>query len=105
MRAEILQSPKAVVASIKRQLKSAAISYIDCVRRDGALSLDAVVPGERWEIDVLDDSSVEIEVFKSDGEIYDESKINELVRRFGGGSDVVKNGGTPVTGRHHKKSH
>jgi hypothetical protein len=50
--------------------------------REGAVSIDVAVPGQRWEIDVLEDGSVEIEVFKSDGEMHDEAKLSDLLERF-----------------------
>ena len=110
MKPETLESPKAVLAGLQRRLKSAGIPFVDCLRREGAYSLDVVVPGERWEIDVLDDASVEIEVFKSEGDIYDSSKVNELLRRFGESpaaaraeSPRASNGGTPPA-VHHKRN-
>jgi hypothetical protein len=44
--------------------------------------LDVTVPGERWEIDLLRDGSIEIEVCKSDGTIHGEPRLEELFRRF-----------------------
>lgn len=39
-------------------------------------------PGERWEIEFLDDGSVEIEKFTSNGEIYGKDILNELLARY-----------------------
>ena len=39
------------------------------------------VPGERWEVEFLDDGSVEAEVFKSDGTIYDVAALDEILRK------------------------
>jgi hypothetical protein len=64
------------------RLRQAKIHYQMCDRRDGAVSIDVTVPGERWEIDMLADGAVEIEVFKSDGAIHDEAKLAELFERF-----------------------
>ncbi len=50
--------------------------------REDAISLDVTVPGQRWEIDFLEDGSTEIEIFTSDGTIYDESKLNDLFNEF-----------------------
>ncbi|MBA3314838.1 MAG: hypothetical protein H0T47_16320 [Planctomycetaceae bacterium] len=50
--------------------------------RDEAISVDVSVPGERWEVEFLDDGSVETEVFRSDGHLHDESKLDELFERF-----------------------
>jgi len=54
---------------------------IRCTRSD-AISIDVDVPGERWEIDFLEDGTVDVEIFKSDGTIYGMSKIDELFERF-----------------------
>lgn len=49
--------------------------------RDGAVSIDVAVPGERWEVDVLSDGSVEVEVFRSDGTIAGEGELANLLRQ------------------------
>lgn len=50
--------------------------------REGAVTVDIVVPGERWELDVLEDGTVEIEIFKSDGTIHGASKLSELFASY-----------------------
>ena len=47
--------------------------------RDEAIMVEVAVPGERWEIEFLDDGSVEAEVFRSDGTIYDVSVLDHLL--------------------------
>ena len=64
------------------RLRDAGIHYRVRDDRRGAVSLDVTVPGERWEIDVLADGSVEVEVFKSSGEIHDETQLGDLFNRF-----------------------
>lgn len=64
------------------RLQRASIHHVVRHDREGAVSIDVVVPGERWEIDVLDDGSIEIEVFKSDGTIFGESKLKDMFARF-----------------------
>ncbi len=64
------------------RLRRAKIHYRVRDDRDGAVSIDVAVPGERWEIDVLADGTIEIEVFKSDGTMFNESKLEELFRKF-----------------------
>ena len=68
--------------SLLDRLQRASIHTAVRHDREGAVSIDATVPGERWEIDVLADGTIEVEVFKSDGTIFDESKLNELFERF-----------------------
>lgn len=36
------------------------------------------VPGEHWEVEFMDDGGVEVERFRSDGQISDESSVAEL---------------------------
>jgi hypothetical protein len=40
------------------------------------------VPGERWEVEFLDDGSVEVERFVTTGKIQDEDALAELFARF-----------------------
>lgn len=64
------------------RLRQARIHYRVRDDREGAVSIDVTVPGERWEIDVLADGTVEIEIFTSDGTIHDAGKLEELFSRF-----------------------
>jgi hypothetical protein len=41
-----------------------------------------VVPGERWEIEFLETGDIEIEIFKSNGEILDARALDDLCTRF-----------------------
>ena len=70
--------------ALLEKLRCAKIRHWIRDDREGALSIDVAVPGERWEIDLLADGRVEIEVFKSDGSIHDEARLEELFRRFSG---------------------
>ena len=45
--------------------------------------VEVAVPGERWEVEFLEDGYVEAEVFRSDGEIRGETAVDELLRRHG----------------------
>jgi hypothetical protein len=63
-------------------LDAASIHYEPSSVRPGALMVSVVVPGERWEIEFGESSSVVIEIFRSDGNIFDQSKFAELFRRF-----------------------
>jgi hypothetical protein len=64
------------------RLRAAKIQYrLNSFRRD-AIAVEVAVPGERWEIEFMDDGSIEIERFVSDGTIHDESALDELFARF-----------------------
>ncbi len=64
------------------RLRRAKIHYRIRDDREGAVSIDVAVPGERWEIDLLEDGTLEIEIFTSDGTIHGERKLDDLFRRF-----------------------
>jgi hypothetical protein len=63
-------------------LEQKGISYTLAHHRDDAIMVFVAAPGERWEIEFLDDGSVETEKFISNGEIYGESILNELFARY-----------------------
>ena len=50
--------------------------------RDDAIMVEVAVPGERWEIEFLDDGTVEAEVFRSDGVIVDASFLDSLIAKY-----------------------
>ena len=64
------------------QLREAHIYYELSNNRYDAISVNVAVPGQRWELDFLSDGSVEVEVFRSDGTIYDDKSIKELIEQF-----------------------
>jgi hypothetical protein len=64
------------------RLRAAKIFHRLRDTRDDAISVDVSVPGERWEIEFLEDGAVEVEVFRSDGTLHEESKLDELFERF-----------------------
>ena len=43
--------------------------------------VEVAVPGERWEVEFLNDGTVEAEVIRSDGTIHDAAVLDELIRR------------------------
>ena len=46
--------------------------------RPEAIMVQFATPGERWEVEFLADGAVEVERFRSDGTIVDESALNDL---------------------------
>ena len=72
------------VLELLDRLEAAGIAYALTRSRDEALMIQVDVPGERWEIEIMEDGHFEIEVFRSSGEIRDESALNELFERFSG---------------------
>lgn len=69
------------VLQLLDRLREAKIWYRLGQSRDEAIMVEVRVPGERWEIEFVDyddEVQVEIERFKSSGEIFDEGALEEL---------------------------
>ncbi|MGH9770013.1 MAG: hypothetical protein ACREAB_21525 [Blastocatellia bacterium] len=64
------------------RLEDVKIHYSLEHNRDEAIMVLIVVPGQHWEVEFFEDGSVEIEVFESGGELYDEKKLDELFDKF-----------------------
>lgn len=64
-------------------LEVAQIHFLVSRYRDDAISIQAAVPGERWEIDVMADGQVDFERFVSDGGVTrDEAVLYDFIARF-----------------------
>lgn len=50
--------------------------------RDEAIMVEIVAPGQRWEVEFMDDGTVEVEKFISDGDYYDVKEIDTLFKEF-----------------------
>jgi hypothetical protein len=64
------------------RLNEVHISYSLGQIREEAIMVSIIVPEQHWEVEFFEDGSVEIEIFKSDGEIYDEKMLDELFDKF-----------------------
>ena len=60
------------------RLDAAKISYTMEHSRDDAIMVVAFAPGEYWEIEFVADGDVDVERYRSDGHIDDESAFDEL---------------------------
>lgn len=67
--------------SFPNDLRKGKIHYRLDQHREDAIMVEVAVPGERWEVEFLDDGAVEAEVFRSDGTIHDSSALDELIQR------------------------
>jgi len=70
--------PLAQALGLVERLDAANIWYRLTVVR-GALMVEAVVPGEHWEIEFFPDGHIEVERFRSDGEILGPEAIERLL--------------------------
>jgi hypothetical protein len=68
--------------SFLTRLKGAHISYSLKHVREETIMVLIIVPGQHWEVEFFGDGSIEVEVYESDGEIYDEKKLDELFDKF-----------------------
>lgn len=66
-----------LIAFLER-LDEAKIPYTMSHSRDDAIMVTAFAPGQYWEIEFLDDGDIDIERYRSDGHIDDESVLEEL---------------------------
>ena len=60
------------------RLDDEEIHYALSSLREGAVMVTVTLPGQRWEVEFLADGKIEIEIFKSDGEVHDESIMDDL---------------------------
>jgi len=70
-----------------QRLKEENIDYQLEHNRDETIMVLVTVPGERWEIEFFDDGQIEIERFKSNGHLDNETVLTELFNRFGKEAD------------------
>ncbi len=84
------QDPYRAFLALLQRLDHAKIFYRLSHPREEAVMIEVDVPGERWEIELVDygdEFHWEVERFRSNGVIDDESAIDELFAKF---SDPVE---------------
>jgi hypothetical protein len=64
------------------KLEQRSISYSLAHHRDEAMMVTVAIPGERWEIEFFADESVEIERFRSNGDIHGEEALADLFQSY-----------------------
>ena len=70
--------PLAKLLALSDRLKEAGIQHEVTRYREDGVSIIANVPGERWEIDVLEDGEVVVEIYKSQGGCRGEEALKDL---------------------------
>ena len=76
------QSPFDKLTTFLKQLEGAHLHYTLASHRDDTIMVLVTVPGERWEIEFFGDGSVEVERFRSHGEIGGEESLQELLTTY-----------------------
>ncbi len=70
------------VYGLLQQLEAAKIHYDLHRIRDDSIMIEVHVPGRYYEIEVFPDEHVEVEIFKSDGQIGGQEMIDDLFSTF-----------------------
>ena len=71
-----------VFTALRERLQKADLSFTSAAYRDDAMSLLVNEPGHYWEIDVLEDGSVDVEVYTSQGLSEDPlGDVDRLIQR------------------------
>lgn len=70
------------IFDLLEKLSAAKIHHGLTSYRSGYIAVQAVVPGQRWEIEISEDGEVIVEIFRSDGSILGEVELAELIARF-----------------------
>jgi hypothetical protein len=74
-----MDTPFEKLLDIINHFEEANIWYTLLHMRPEAIMILTAAPGERWEIEVLDDGSVDVEIFRSDGSIQDEQVLDDFI--------------------------
>ena len=80
------------ILDLLRRLDQAKIAHRLSQTREEAIAIEVDVPGERWEIEFVDHGDkvhVEIERFRSNGKIYDESMFDKLFSEYSANSPAA----------------
>jgi len=60
------------------RLEEAQIHYALSSHREGAIMVTVHIPGEHWEVEFFGNQEPEIEIYRSDGDMFGPEKLNEL---------------------------
>ena len=74
-----MKEPFRILFEIIKQLEAATISFTVTQYRYDSISILAHLPGERWEIDVMEDGDVDFERFVSDGKILEREVLDQHI--------------------------
>ena len=69
--------------AILNKLEENSVFYKLNKVRNEAIMVEVAVPGQRWEIEFVEDGTVDIEKFISDKDMYDVNELETLFKKFG----------------------
>jgi hypothetical protein len=78
---DLMDTVKGLINFLNK-LEEKSIYYSLNKTRDESLMIEVTVPGQRWEIEFLEDGTVDIEKFISDGKMYDSNELDVLFTEF-----------------------
>ena len=55
------------------RLDAAEIQYTLASVSEGAVEVGIDVPGEHWKVEFMDDGDIEVEIYKGDGQVFDDN--------------------------------
>lgn len=64
------------------QLEENKIFYRLSKVRTESIMIEVAVPGQRWEIEFIEDGTIEIEKFISEGQIYNNNELSKLFKDY-----------------------
>lgn len=70
------------IFEIISDLQISKISFSLEITREDAITVLVAVPGQRWEIDVFKDGEVDVEVFRSNGDIFGREQLSDMIKKF-----------------------
>jgi hypothetical protein len=85
------ENPYTRLLALLERLDGAKIPYTLSHSRTDAVMVCAFAPGEYWEIEYMEDGGVDIERYRSDGKIHDESALGELFQLCSDEEEAVAN--------------
>lgn len=73
-----MSTPFQKILSFIAELDTRTATYRMSVVRPEAILVEVAVPGERWEVEFFDNGNVEVERFRSSGDITSGEDLSEL---------------------------
>src|SRR5580704_9285340 len=87
------ESPGMDQLTLLRLLREAGCLHRVGSLRDDSIAIDAVLPGQRWEIEFFLDEEPDVEVFKSDGKVVGADALPGLIAKW---SETPPPSGSPL---------
>ena len=71
-----------ILIEFLNKLERNKIFYKLSKMRRESLLIEVSVPGQKWEIEFMEDGGIEIEKFLSDGQIFDKNELEVLFNNY-----------------------